>query len=129
VISGFGGRIHTEAMQRAHYDLVRWFVSGLYETTQIDWLFDWWQTLDAWVTELESAWPQRAMSSRRRPRALSSLRSGTWAMRLHGVADRQHHTGRPSRRVARFADRRQTADRSWAVTEPRRALPTSRERI
>jgi hypothetical protein len=57
VISGFGGRIHTEAMQRAHYDLVRWFVSGLYETTQIDWLFDWWQTLDAWVTELESAWP------------------------------------------------------------------------
>ena len=32
VASGFGRRIHTEAMQQLHYDLMRWFVSGLYAT-------------------------------------------------------------------------------------------------
>jgi 1-acyl-sn-glycerol-3-phosphate acyltransferase len=32
VASGFGRRLPDEPMQRAHYDLMRWFVSGLYET-------------------------------------------------------------------------------------------------
>jgi NTE family protein len=32
VASGFGRRLHTEPMQRAHYDLMRWFVSGVYDT-------------------------------------------------------------------------------------------------
>jgi 1-acyl-sn-glycerol-3-phosphate acyltransferase len=32
VASGFGRRLRTPAMQQAHYDLMRWFVSGLYET-------------------------------------------------------------------------------------------------
>ena len=32
VASGFGSRLGTPAMQRAHYDLMRWFVSGVYET-------------------------------------------------------------------------------------------------
>ena len=32
VASGFGRRMGSPAMQRAHYDLMRWFVSGVYET-------------------------------------------------------------------------------------------------
>ena len=32
VASGFGRRMHTEALQQAHYDLMRWFVRGLHAT-------------------------------------------------------------------------------------------------
>ncbi len=32
VASGFGRRLHTEPMQRAHYDLMLWFVRGVYDT-------------------------------------------------------------------------------------------------
>ena len=32
VASGFGRRMNTEPLQRAHHDLLRWFVQGLYET-------------------------------------------------------------------------------------------------
>ena len=32
VASGFGRRLATEPLQRLHYDLMRWFVRGLYET-------------------------------------------------------------------------------------------------
>jgi len=31
VASGFGRRLHTDAMRRLHYDLMRWFVRGLYD--------------------------------------------------------------------------------------------------
>ena len=32
VAAGFGRRTRSDAMQRAHYDVIRWFVGGLYET-------------------------------------------------------------------------------------------------
>lgn len=58
IAGGFGGKLESDAMQRAHYAVLRWFVAGLYRTITR-------------VARVEVRLP-----TRRRPRRRCALRGG-----------------------------------------------------
>jgi 1-acyl-sn-glycerol-3-phosphate acyltransferase len=68
VASGFGRRLHTPRMLRAHYGLVRWFVAGLHRTmtrmTRVE------------VRIVDSGAAERALSARRGPVIVFSRHAG-----------------------------------------------------
>ena len=68
VASGFGRRVASARMRRAHYDLVRWFVAGVHRTmtrlTRID------------VRTTDSAAAEQTLSSRRGPVIVLSRHAG-----------------------------------------------------
>ena len=68
VASGFGRRMRSERMQRAHYGVVRWFVGGIYRRmTGL-------ARVDVHTTDSEAA--ERALSAKRAPVVVLSRHAG-----------------------------------------------------
>ena len=68
VASGFGRRMDSPRMRRAHYALVRWFVAGVYRTMT--------RLMRADVRIADSAAAERALSARRGPVIVLSRHAG-----------------------------------------------------
>jgi len=68
VASGFGRRLHSPPMRRAHYALVRWFVAGVHRTMT--------RLMRADVRVTDSLEAERALSARRGPVVVLSRHAG-----------------------------------------------------
>ena len=68
IASGFGRRVHTPRMRRAHYGLLRWFVAGVHRTMT--------RLMRADVRITDSADAERALSARRGPVIVLSRHAG-----------------------------------------------------